>query len=250
MRNFKESVYELCAEIAAGFSGWRFVSGKFKNDMLKHTELAVDLGLYFDRGFTDLDPIIEIRNKRFDALWSMVFDVKKSNSPPVSSVAFKVLDNSMRSEYSLISLSGIICADKGSYLATIAADSRMAKNDRKVLSDNALDINEVRPVIAAIMEDAISFVNGQYDLSSEADFLRGLPVQYGTRNKIPYDELERQKGVVLCVVRAMTGDFEFVENYIGDEFQTIFPKRMNELKRLIDALPDFKARYGEAGLFG
>lgn len=63
----------------------------------------------------------------------------------------------------------------------------------------------------------------------------------------PYDELERQKGVMMCIVRSLLGDFDFVERYRSDDFKTIFPKRTVELDKLAAVLPDLKRRYTETG---
>jgi hypothetical protein len=68
-----------------------------------------------------------------------------------------------------------------------------------------------------------------------------LPPKYATRHvNSPYDEFERQKGVMVCVIHAYLGDFGFVEHYVSDEYKTIFPKRVTELNKLLAAFPTLK----------
>jgi hypothetical protein len=60
-----------------------------------------------------------------------------------------------------------------------------------------------------------------YNLSGKRELLNELPVKYSARNKIVYDECELQKGVTGCLIRLLLGHFDFVENYVGDNFKTI-----------------------------
>jgi hypothetical protein len=46
------------------------------------------------------------------------------------------------------------------------------------------------------------------------------------------------KGVLMCIARIILGDFDFVERYRGDNFKTIFPKRLDEIDKIISVLPD------------
>jgi hypothetical protein len=82
-------------------------------------------------------------------------------------------------------------------------------------------ISEVRSALVATMRDGISFIERHYDFSSEENLLRGLPAKYTTRHvHSSYDELERHKGVMMCIVRIQLGDFGFVERYRNDDFET------------------------------
>ncbi|WP_143708193.1 hypothetical protein [Ralstonia pickettii] len=103
-------------------------------------------------------------------------------------------------------------------------------------------------MLVATMKDAIDFINNHYDLSSEENLLRGLPAKYETRHpNSPYDEMDMGKGVTLCLVKVLLGDFDFVGHYMSDDFKTIFPKSMPELQKIADALPALKQRYAETG---
>jgi hypothetical protein len=43
------------------------------------------------------------------------------------------------------------------------------------------------------------------------------------------------------------GDFDFVVRYRSDDFKTIYPKRTEELNKIIAKLPELKKRYAETG---
>jgi hypothetical protein len=48
----------------------------------------------------------------------------------------------------------------------------------------------------------------------------------------------------------LLGDFDFTENYVSENYQTIFPKRMDHLDKLIAALPELKRQYAATGKIG
>ncbi|MEJ0002748.1 MAG: hypothetical protein WDN30_02830 [Pararobbsia sp.] len=76
----------------------------------------------------------------------------------------------------------------------------------------------------------------------------GLPAKYATRHvNSPYDQLEKMKGIMLCLVHILCGDFDFVESYRGDGCKTIYPKRIRELDKIVGVLPKLKRRYAETG---
>jgi hypothetical protein len=98
------------------------------------------------------------------------------------------------------------------------------------------------------LKDAIDFINNHYNLSSEQALLNALPTKYTLRHeKLIYDEMEKSKGLMLCIVRILLGDFEFVERYRSDDFKTIYPKRIAELDKIMATLPALKKRYAETG---
>lgn len=118
----------------------------------------------------------------------------------------------------------------------------------QIVKDKTLDITEARSALIATLEDGIRFIQNHYDLGSENRLLQALPAKYTTRHpNSPYDQMERQKGVMLCLVHVLLGDFDFVERYRSDEFLTVFPKRTDELDKIIVALPELKRRYAETG---
>ena len=52
---------------------------------------------------------------------------------------------------------------------------------------------------------------------------------------------------MLCIVRLVLGDFDFVVRYHNDEIPTAWPKRMADVDKIIAALPELKRRYEETG---
>ncbi len=112
-----------------------------------------------------------------------------------------------------------------------------------------INISEAKSLLRATLLDGIQLINRLYDLSSEEHFLRGLPPQYATfSDTIPYDEFERSKGVMLCIVRVLIGEPGFVEHYRSDSYKTIFPKRIKELDNVIAALPELKKLASEGAM--
>lgn len=138
--------------------------------------------------------------------------------------------------------------DKKLYLEAVLAPGLYDGKTVKALEEKALDLSEARPVLRAMMQDGISLLERLYDLSSEENFLKRLPPKYKTRHaNSPYDEMEKQKGVMVCLVHLLLGDFDFVVNYRSDDYKTVFPKRKKELDAIIASLPELKRRYAETG---
>jgi hypothetical protein len=132
-----------------------------------------------------------------------------------------------------------IFEDKNCQMA-VAPPSELAKK-------RIIDITEARSVLRGTMMDGIALMGKLYDFSSEENFLRNLPPKYSTRaDTIPYDEFERQKGIMLCVVHMLIGDFDYVDRYSSDDYRTVFPKRP-ELGNIVAALPALKRAYAETG---
>jgi len=247
MSSLKALVYDVCAQVAMEFSGWRFVSGKFKSSLLGHTELIVDLGLHFDRGFSSLQPRVEVRNKRCELLAKSLLDIKDRHAIPVSAIGFRNFREQLQFTPESKRGTCIICLDKESFVAEIRKKDSGDSEMRLRKENAAIGVEELYPIIGAMIKDSILFLESHYDFSSEENLLRGLPVRYEAREKVPYAELEKSAGLVFCIVRLMLGDFAFVESYASDSYKTIYPKRTVELKKIIEKLPALKARYAEIG---
>jgi hypothetical protein len=247
MSTFKADLYEICKEVATEFPGWIFTSGKFKNKSLKHSDLVVDPGFFFERGFTSLQPSIWLENKRCAALCAELLGLKKGQSIATSMVNFQAVGDTLSHMPEVLRVTCLICQDKKSYIDTARALGQYDEKQIEALEARSVDVKEVFGILIAMMKDALSFIDSHYDLSSEEGLLKGLPAKYATRNQIIYDEMEKQKGLMMCVVRILMGDFDFVVNYRSDEFKTIFPKRVTELDKIIVMLPELKKRYAETG---
>ncbi|WP_157798575.1 hypothetical protein [Dyella ginsengisoli] len=238
MTTFKQNLSEICKEVAAEFNGWSFVSGKFKNGSLKHTDLIVDPGFAFDRVSTPLQPSVHINNKKSMNLYKSIMGYQLSTSL----VNFQAVAQELQYLPDHLRLTSWIFEDK----ACFASSGHPAR----AVEELVIDIKDVRPVLVAVMADGIAFIDRHYNLADERALLENLPPRYETRHiNLPYDEMERQKGVMICVVRILLGDFDFVERYRSDDFDTIYPKRIMELDKIISALPDLKVRFMNHGPF-
>lgn len=241
---FKDQLYQMCVELAGEFEGWEFASGKFRNKSLRHTDMFILPGFAFDDDSTPLHPAVWIQNKRVSTLCKRLIGYDLSTSL----INFQTIANELRYVPENLRAGASIFQNKTLYLEAVHAPGVYDDQMVKSLEESALDLSEARPVLRAMMQDGISLIERFYDQSSEENLLRSLPPKYKTRHEnSPYDEMEKQKGVMICLVHILLGDFDFVVNYRSDEYKTIFPKRTKELDAIIGALPELKRRYAETG---
>ncbi|WP_321917386.1 hypothetical protein [Paraburkholderia sp. J11-2] len=237
MRTFKAQLYEICDEVSSQFSGWSFVSGQFKNRTLKHTDLVIDPGFGFERGTTPVQPSVCIDNKRAQKLCKYVFGANASTSI----VNLQTVSHLLQQTPEELRLGFWIVQDRKEFLS-VGQPSQIAQG-------RILDITEARCALIAMMQDGIAFIDNHYELGSEDGLLKGLPAKYTTRHvNSPYDQMEKFKGVMVCIAHILYGDFDFVERYQSDDFNTLFPKRTDDLDRIIAKLPEFKKRFAETGI--
>ncbi|MDB0569083.1 hypothetical protein AB6Q13_23865 [Ralstonia solanacearum] len=236
MMAFKSDLHEIFCEIADEFPGWVFSSGQFKNKTLKHTDLIIHLGLGFDGGVTPVNPSINVINKRLSRLCKSIFGVDGY----ASIVSLQTVAHTLQYTPEKLRTGFWVAQDRAEFLALGQASP--------AVEDVTLDLIQARSALIATMKDGISFVESHYDLGGEDALLRGLPAKYETRHEnSPYDQMEKMKGVMICLVRILLGDFDFVLNYRGDDFKTLFPKRFADLDKIIEALPELKKKYEETG---
>ncbi|MDB0573863.1 hypothetical protein LBW59_24270 [Ralstonia solanacearum] len=237
MTTFKSDLHEICRAVADEFPGWGFSSGQFKNKTLKHTDLIIHLGLGFESGVTPVQPSINVINKRLSKLCKRIFGVDGY----ASIVSLQAVAHTLQYTPEKLRTGFWVAQDRAGFLALGQASP--------AVEDVTIDLNQARSALIATMKDGISFIESHYDLDDEGALLRGLPAKYETRHEnSPYDQMEKMKGVMICLVRILLGDFDFILNYRDDDFKTIFPKRFAELDKIIEALPELKKRYEEAGL--
>ena len=227
MTTLKLALHDACTEVASEFPDWRFVSGEFKRHPLDGTSISIVPGFYIRDGNTPLQPSLVVRHAKSMSMFKKLFNY----SQPTSIVIFQQIAQLLCHLPEELRLGGWIFSDRA--LQT----KRAPPNDPARL----VDITEVKPVLRAMVSDGIGLIDKLYDFSSEKLLLSSLPPKYATRHvNSPYDEFERQKGVMVCVIHAYLGDFAFVEHYMSDEYKTVFPKRMTELNKLLAVLPTLK----------
>jgi len=240
---FKDSVYDICKSVAQQLEGWEFVSGAFRKKALKHVELGVLPGFGFKSGHTPLIPSISVRSKSVEDLSSRVFG--KWNIP-VSLVSFQTIRNDLKWIPQELRGTISITQDKEGYVNAIRA-RQMDEDTARKLETLAMSLTDLAEFLVLMMRDALCFIEEHYDLSSEESLLRFLPAKYTPSTKVPYSEWEMQKGVMMCLVRIVLGDFDFVEHYRSDEFKTIYPKQYAALDKIIAELPDLRKRFAQTG---
>jgi hypothetical protein len=235
MSTFKKRLYEICGEVASEFQDWIFLSGTFTNKKLRHTTIAISPGFSFARNSTPLQPAILINHKKSMDLFKNL----NGYELPTSTLQFQNVAQMLEYMPDDLRQGCYVLEDKNLQM-TLAPPSELAKK-------RMVDVTEAQPVLRAMMMDGIAIIDKLYDLSSEENLLINFPPKYNTRsNTIPYDEFERNKGVMVCVVRALLGDFDFVEEYRSDGYRTIFPKRIKEIDNIMAALPELKRLYARA----
>jgi hypothetical protein len=252
MTTLKEDLFGTCNEIAAKFPGWAFINGQFKNKSLKHTDFIVHLGFGFDhKNSTALSPSVWLENKKCKNLCVKLLQLKSNSHAIVSMINFQAIHDELAyipEKFRSLCWIEQNKLTKEAYLSAMRNFfAKSPPGTAEKIWDHTLDFTEARPVLEAVLRDGITLIERHYDLSSEANFLRALPPKYTPSRGIPYDEMERQKGLMMCIVHILLGDFDFVERYRSEAFVTIYPKRTTELDKIIAGLPELKKRYAETG---
>ncbi|MFP3550582.1 hypothetical protein SB861_07685 [Paraburkholderia sp. SIMBA_049] len=229
MSTFKSDVFDICDRVAEEFPGWEFKSGQFVNKALRHSVLIVHMGFGFKQGTTMVAPSMSIDNKRANKLTRQLLGFGRDTSL----VNMMSISHLLTLRPENLPLIPMIVDDKD---ASVKFEKRTGADASGVLS-----LAESYELFRGVLKDAIWFIEVHFDLSSEEALQNALPPKYTTRNeRSPYDQLESQKGIEYCVVRVLLGDFEFPLKYQSDDFKTIFPKRTDELEKIIAAIPELR----------
>ncbi|WP_150661925.1 hypothetical protein [Pandoraea sputorum] len=217
------------------FSGWEFVSGNFVNKSKKHTNLIIYCGFSFRGEVASFSPGVKLNNKRLTKLCKSLLGVEL----PASTVGFHSVSTSLERIPSSLRLGCDMVKNKG-IMPLEGVDA--------AIRETFVDISDARGLFEAAIEDGIMFIEKHYDFRGENEFLEALPAKYPTWHiNSPYDEWEEWKGIAMCLVRILIGDFNFVERYGSADFETIFPKRTTEIDVILKSLPELRARYNEKG---
>lgn len=238
MSSLKSELFQLCNEVASEFEGWNFVGDVFKNKTLKHTELIVRPWFSFKGGenpMTSIGPAVFIVNKKLMALSQQVIGYK-----PI--YALRIEFQSVRDELQHfpenLRISGAIWARRQRFTDHHGTEMPWP--------DNWITLAEARSAINGMLLDSIALIDKYYDLSSEENLLNNLPLD--PRVVGFHGGIEQLSGVLLCLTHVMRGDFDYVEHYCGDDFKTVYPKKTEDLNKIVAALPDLKRKYAQMGI--
>lgn len=235
MASFKEDVYKICVDAVEAFSEWEFVSGNFVNKSKKHTNLIIYCGFAFRGEVASFSPGVKLNNKKLTKLCKSLLGVDL----PASIVSFQSVSTSLERIPSNLRLGCDIVKNKG---------MMPLKGVDAAIRETFVDISDARDLFEATIGDGIGFIENHYDLRGEDEFLSALPAKYTTWHvNYPYGEWEEWKGVAMCLVRMLIGDFDFIERYGSADFETIFPKRTKEIEAILKSLPELRAKYDEKG---
>lgn len=232
----KEDVMALCRKIVNKFDGWEFLSEQFKNKSLQHTTLIVDAGFIFDRwgprNSVKVFPGICLNNKKANSLF------KKILGRPLD--ASHILFVGIRGELNMLPEFAVhtpfFIQDKAGFIRDGGSDEPYMK-----------DISELPDMIERVLMQGISLFGKYYDFSSEKKMLEALPPKYKASSSGGYQEYEHSRGVMLCIIRCMLGDFEFVRRYRSDAYKTKYPKMMDDLDKIMAYLPQMEKSWQEKG---
>ncbi len=185
-----------------------------------------------------MTPAIWVENKKCSALFKELFKTKNEQLV-TSMVSFQSFYKDLKNTPEDLRQGCWIFRDKTYILAAAMSEEVKLR---------CIDLSDAQPVLRSMMKDGIAFLEKRYDLSSEENFLKNLPPKYTVSpSQSVYSEMEMQKGVMMCVVHLLLGDFSFVEHYASSDFKTHYPKRNNELKVILAALPELKRKFSETG---
>lgn len=105
-----------------------------------------------------------------------------------------------------------------------------------------LEAENAEGYIRQVLDTSIQMLEDNWDFSSEENLLRNLPV-----DKWP-ELLEDQQGICYCIARLLIGDFDYIERFYNDEIPTIRPKYKDDLKQIMEHIPEYKTLYEKKGI--
>jgi hypothetical protein len=240
---FKDDIFEMCREVAGEFTNWNFVPsiGGFKNKTLKHTDLIVHLGFYFQGGLScSVQPSLWVVNKQTGKLAKQLFEL---DTGFVSIIRFQQESGVYRGEGSVKNIFPERLESKDSQGVPIP------------WSDAFIVRTQAKDYFRQVLNDGVRFLHKYYDISSEENLLRHLPIRLRDREPALEELLknwgdefyEGWDGIRHCLAAIVVGNFDFVEHYASDDFKTGRPKNEIELQKIMAALPELKRKFAETG---
>jgi len=237
---FKNEIFEICHQIAANFHPWKFAaSGEFVNRALKHTDLLISPGFVFNtEPSCSVSPVAGIKNRKIVRLYKKLFGREPFWT---LSVKFQLESEKYRGVRSV----------KRIYPQKVPITT--ADGGAKCWPDSFIVRAEASTYLEGVLTDGQSYIEKYFDLSSEESLLRHLPASYqwmdkGIGNSGQMGSFyEETDGIIHCLAAIILGNFDFVERYCSDEFETMAPKRMQEVGKLVSVLPDLKQQFAQTG---
>ncbi len=77
--------------------------------------------------------------------------------------------------------------------------------------------------IRQLMDRGIEVIESTYDFSSEEALLKSIPI-----------DIEETPGLINCIIQGEFGNVDFIEKYCKEEIETIYPKRLDDAKKIAD----------------
>lgn len=234
MKTFKETVVEICSEVAEEFSGWKFQGGEFRRSVFKKCDIAISGGFSYNSISTVFQPLVLLHHKPTMSLYKKIIGI----SHPTSFLEFKSIEGFHGKVKPLWNI-GLILKNKTEFFRAAPEANKNA--------DRYIDVSEVRPVIHAMVQDGISLLDQYYNQTSEINILTSLPPKYEphySHDKPP--GLNGALGIAACIAHIYVGDFEFFNWYRSDACETVLPKKVADLEKIALALPELKKMFGRA----
>jgi hypothetical protein len=232
MVSLKQELYQVCKEVAQTFDSWGFASGVFRKPMLKHASMTINPGFAFKGGVfpnSVISPVVNIEHRESMKWFKEIVGYEH----PTSFIRFQGVRDELEHYPQALRPLGRIMPKRQASIISI-------HGKEQPWPSQWIGLDEAAPALADMMKDSIALIERYYDLRSQDALLNNLPMG----QKIgAVGAVEGSMGVMLCVVRAWMGDFEFVERYRSDDFNTERPKRLNEVDAVIAMLPELKRRY-------
>lgn len=232
----KNEIDEICAEVVTEFEGWCYGASVFKKKLFKHVTLGIRPAFGYTNGIdphTMISPNIWIELRPLERLMKAIVGYDTI----LSFILFQQVKQDLQHFPANMVVGGAIWKNRRDHIV---------EHSGKLIPwpQGWIGIEDAPSIIKAMMTDGIALIHKYYDLSSEANLIANLPL--GDQTTI-LGAREGSFGVMYCLSRCATGDFDFVMKYRNDEIKTVTPKRMDEIDKIVAALPALKAKYEKTG---
>lgn len=234
MATLKETVVAICTEVAKDFPGWEFKGKEFRKSILKHCDVVISGGFYFDSVSSFLKPSVQVQHKPSMRLCKKIIGYAYGTSF-LDFDAIEGFSGNFKSTWNL----GLIVKSKEQFFRAVP--------DARPRADRYIDIKEMPLVMRAMVIDGITLLDRYYDQASEVSLLRGLPPKYKPHYK--HDDppgLNGTAGISACIAHIYAGDFDFFDWYRSDACKTVAPKKEADLAKIALMLPELKQMFQKA----